>query len=80
MMGDEVTLSYGKASRTIKMEVGHVMGPLISKWKVQKWGAELDPRNPDDKVTVLAYADDVTVFTASKNLAAIMLEEMSHAL
>ena len=60
--------------------VGHVMGPLISKWKIQKWGAELDPRNQNDKVTVLAYADDVTVFAASKDQAANMLMDMSQAL
>ena len=40
----------------------------------------MDPRNPDDKVTVLAYADDVTVFAASRDQAANMLKEMSQAL
>ena len=48
--------------------------------EIQNWGAELDPRNQDDKFTVLAYADDVTVFAASKDQAANMLKEMAEAL
>ena len=82
--GDEVVLSYGKETRSIRMEsgirqgdplspaifsalVGHVMAPLISRWKRQKWGAELDPKSQDDTITMLAYADDVTIFAASKD-------------
>ena len=60
--------------------LGHMLRPLIASWERQGWGAELDPKRPNSKVTVLAYADDVTVFAATIAHAGIMLNEMTKAL
>ena len=43
-------------------------------------GGGTGPRKTDDKVTVLAHADDVAVFAASKDQAAKMMKDMSKAL
>ena len=59
---------------------GHILGPLISRWKNKGWGAEVDPTNPNSKITILAYADDVTIFAATEAQASIMLNEMTGAL
>jgi hypothetical protein len=95
--GDEVTINFGKATKTVTMKsgirqgdplspalfsalVGHILRPLIIKWKAKGWGAELDPNQPWERVTLLAYADDITVFAASRNQASAMINEMTAAL
>jgi hypothetical protein len=91
--GDEVILRYGKASSTIEVKSGirqggplspalfsALMGPLITRWKSNGWGAEVDPNEPNSRITVLAYADDVTIFAATETQASTMLNEMTKAL
>ena len=60
--------------------LGHILKPLIQEWKRKKWGAIIDPTKPDERVTVLAYADDVTLFAESREQASKMLDELSKAL
>ena len=60
--------------------IGHIMRPLIASWERKGWGAELDPRSPHKKITILAYADDITLFAATKAQAAAMLNEMTNSL
>ena len=43
-------------------------------------GVVINPAKPGEKVTVLAYADDVTVFAADRTQAADILNDMSKAL
>ncbi len=95
--GDEVDISFGKATRTINMRsgirrgdplspalfsalVGHTLRPLITQWKNRGWGVELDPSQAGEGITLLAYADDMTVFASSRNPASKMINEMSAAL
>ncbi len=56
------------------------MRQLIIRWKEKGWGAELDPHRPGEKITMLAYADDVTGFAATRNQASAMINEMMTAL
>ena len=56
------------------------MRPLMTKWRRKRWGAVLDPQKPGEKIAILAYADDVTVFAATKAQASTMLNEMTASL
>ena len=60
--------------------LGHIMRPLVTSWRRKGWGAVLDPQKPGKKITILAYADDFTVFAATKAQASSMLNEMTAAL
>ena len=44
------------------------------------WGVELDPSQAGERITMLAYADDITVFASSRAQASEMINEMSAAL
>ena len=52
--------------------IGHILRPLIASWERKGWGAELDPRSPKKKITILAYADDITLFAATKAQSTVM--------
>ena len=59
---------------------GHILAPLIAEWKRKGWGVELNQDEPISKITVLAYADDVTILAANEAQACIMLKEIAEAL
>ena len=40
----------------------------------------MDPSQAGERITLLAYADDMTVFASSRNQASKMINEMSAAL
>ena len=60
--------------------LGHILRPLIKEWERQGYGAPINPAKPSERVTVLAYADDVTLIAANKDQAAEMLKDLSKAL
>ena len=60
--------------------LGHVLKPLIKKWERQNYGAVINPAKPNERITVLAYADDVTLIAANRDQAAEMVKELAKAL
>jgi hypothetical protein len=60
--------------------VGHVLRPLIERWKEKGWGVQLDETQTGERITILAYADDITVFASSREEASRMINEMAIAL
>ncbi len=60
--------------------LGLVIKPRIQKWKPDGSGGSLDPSDIDDKITVLAYADDIAMFAATTQQAGRMLEDLAGAL
>ena len=48
--------------------------------ETQRLGGELNQNEPDSKVTILAYADDVTILAATEAQASAMLKEIADAL
>ena len=44
------------------------------------WGVELDPTQAGERIAILAYADDITLFASSRVQASKMINEMSAAL
>ena len=60
--------------------LGHTLAPLIAAWKTKGWGVELNQQEPLTKITILAYADDVTILAANEAQACVMIKEIAHAL
>ena len=60
--------------------VGHALRPLIERWKSKGWGVQIDPSQAGERILILAYADDITVFASSRAQASKMINEMSAAL
>ena len=61
--------------------LGHILKPLIKKWKRKGFGAPISTKaQPGEKVTVLAYADDITLIAANRAQAEEMLKDLNKAL
>ena len=60
--------------------LGHILAPLIAEWKRKGWGVELNQDEPLIKITILAYADDVTILAANEAQACAMIKEIADAL
>ena len=60
--------------------VGHTLRPLIERWKSKGWGVQTDPSQFGERIQILAYADDITVFASSRAQASKMINEMTAAL
>ena len=48
--------------------------------KAKDGGVEVNQKDPSSKVTILAYADDVTILAATEAQASAMLKEIAEAL
>jgi hypothetical protein len=93
---DTVIFEHGRASTTISLKSGiRQVDPLLPHCFRRSWdrlscrlfkmedrrlGRDAGPLDVDSKITVLAYADDITVFAAKTHQAGRMLEDLALAL
>ncbi len=59
--------------------LGHVIKPVLLKWRAKNWSATLDPSGNGNRLTLLSYADDITVFAETTEQAGQMLEDLARA-